>query len=1168
MGRSLDLTVPLFTKKETSDREYVARPLLTGEPSCESPRYKQALKRCARTIRDRIPKRVDRSDLDTLLWYGFNPELTVRTIELTFESGQRVVSGPYTVAWFEVNGTRYACLPGFDHHIFVPRREESGGYNMEEEVTRTIQALLRKKRPEGETLDHEVYQASERDDVTRVRLSKYVRFGEFPFSSSGSSFEGLLGGAIETFEGGLEISKVAEDLSQRYPADLDRAYHREEVVQRLRDRLYRGDPAATVIVGPSGAGKTAVLHEAIYRHLDDAQDGSSNDFRALSKQPKVWHLSPSRVIAGMSRIGMWQRRFESILSFAQDRLSIRHNIDRSDILYVDELVALLRLGKSAQSDLTLAGVLKPHLENRALPFLGEATPDVWTRVQEIDQRFADLFNVVRLPEPSPAEAWQIVTHHRAQLEKNREAHITAGALARLKDVQQSFPARRAMPGRAADALDRLVSRHGTERIGAEAVDEMFLERSKMRPEVADTTTTVSPSSVRDFIEERLIGQPEATDCLLDTISVAKARLGSPTSPIASLLFIGPTGVGKTEAAKVLRESLFEDAECLLRFNMNEYVDDEAVSRLVGDLQNPGGHLTNKVRFQDSAVILLDEIEKAHPSVHNLLLQVLDEGHLTDALGRTVDFTQTVIVMTSNLGAEEAASAIGFETEAATSKSQIYRGAVEDYFRPEFVNRIDRIVSFQPLDLEAIKQITRLQIQQFLRRVGFTRRTTVLNLSGRALDQIAEDGFDPELGGRALKRSIEQNVAPLIADHLVQIGPDDPVILDLFLREGALHPRVTPLSVTEEKAAGGKLLDAHLSDEPEVEAFYDELSDRTADLQVSLEDEDTPELVYAGGGGDDDHAVDPELLLYKDRLRHLHEDLKQLVEDVGSRPPSDRLLSLTLRGPLRKEAWPPGWDDWRKGRPDPSDIYEAYFQKLEIREYLEQAYAAAERVLRNAPEETIRRYAEVASLDFLHPVFASQISRDGSAGGDVAEPTEACIHIRSLVEGQGRSRMRYLRERFEQVAQIFYPETESFDALLKDETELYLHVPFSRMDRFYEPEDGVHLFFEAYGGALPLQVRVLEIPDTASPTDFAQADRAARTEWVRRFEQGDAAESDDPHQPETVVRIYTPPDAGQDGTITDLRTGLMDRYDTGRYAWFLWIYNALPEQMRMPVPVVK
>ena len=1167
MGRSLDLTVPLFVKKETSAKHYVVRPLLTGSPSVRDRRYKKALRRCARQIRRDIPRTIDRSALDTLLWYGFNPELTVRTMDLTFDSGQRTVVGPYTVVWFEVNGVRYACLPGFDHHIFVPRSNDAGEHDMVEETIRTIQALLRDRRPDGDTLNHDAYQASKRDDVVRIQLSTYVTFEDFPFSSSDRSLEGLLGDLTETFRGRLEISKVAEDLNQRYPADLDRAYLRDDMVERIRDTLFQGDPTATVLVGPSGTGKTAILHEAIYRHLNEAPEISMNSFKGLPKQPKIWHLSPSRVIAGMSRIGMWQRRLESILSFMQARLRDRYSIPKPDILYVDKLVALLRLGKSAQSDLTLADVLKSYLENRTLPFFGEATPDIWTRVQEIDQRFADLFNVIRLPEPSPSDSWQIVTHHRAQLERDRDANITPGALARLKDVQQSFPARRAMPGRAADALSRLLSRHGTQRIGAQAVDEMFLERSAMRPEVADTDATLPPSSVRAFIEERLIGQPEATDCLLDTISVAKARMSSSTSPLASLLFIGPTGVGKTEAAKVLREYLFEDEECLLRFNMNEYVDDNAVARLVGDLQNPEGHLTNKVRFQDSAVILLDEIEKAHPSVHNLLLQVLDEGHLTDGLGRTVDFTQTVIVMTSNLGAEEAASAIGFET-GDTDKSQVYRGAVEDYFRPEFVNRIDRIVSFQALDLAAIKQIAQLQIQQFLQRVGFTRRTTVLNLSDQALDQIAEEGFDPDLGGRALKRSIEQNVAPLIADHLVQIGPEDPVVLDLFLRDGELYPRTTPLSVTEDDVAESRILEAGPSDEPEVEAFYEELKGRVDALGDALTAEDAPELVYTEGNGEERPEMDPELLLYKDRVQQLHKTLARLAEDVDSRPPSPKLLSLTLRGPLQTEVWPLDWSEGAKGLPNPSEIYKAYSRKLEIREYLESAYAAADRVLRNAPEETVRRYIDVASLDFLHPVFAGRGDGNGSAGRDIEEPTEACLHLRSLVEGQGRSRIEYLRERYERVAQIFYPDVESFDVLLEDEGELYLHVPFSRMNTFYGPEDGVHLFFEAYGGALPVHVRVLDIPGDTPLDDFARANKKARSEWIRRFEQGAAAEDEDPAQPETIVRFYSPPAESQDGTITDLRTGLMDRYDTDRYAWFLWIYNALPDCVRMPAPVVE
>ena len=239
---------------------------------------------------------------------------------------------------------------------------------------------------------------------------------------------------------------------------------------------------------------------------------------------------------------------------------------------------------------------------------------------------------------------------------------------------------------------------------------------------------------------------------------------------------------------------------MMRFDMNEYIDGGAVHRLIGDEHNPEGHLTGKVRYQPYGIVLFDEIEKAHPRVHDLLLQVLDDGRLTDSLGKTVDFTGTIIIMTSNVGARAASAQVGFDT-GQRDDSSVYRKAVENRFRPEFINRIDRIVIFESLQLEHILSIARLQIKELLKRDGFVRRTTILNISSDALEWVARRGYDEKMGGRALKRQIEKDLTTLSAEQLITTHTDNPIIFDILFEDQKLVPKITPLAFCDALGEG-------------------------------------------------------------------------------------------------------------------------------------------------------------------------------------------------------------------------------------------------------------------------------------------------------------------------------------------------------------------------------
>ncbi len=277
--------------------------------------------------------------------------------------------------------------------------------------------------------------------------------------------------------------------------------------------------------------------------------------------------------------------------------------------------------------------------------------------------------------------------------------------------------------------------------------------------------------------------------------VGQAQLSPPERPLATLLFLGPTGVGKTHCAKALAKYLFGDERRLLRFDMNEFSSADAVPHLAGSPQRPEGLLTNAIRRQPFQVLLLDEIEKAHPDVFDLLLQVLGEGRLTDANGRVADFTQAIVILTSNLGSAQSGRALGFDRSLADAQ-RVYTRAAEEFFRPEFFNRLDRIVPFQPLGRHETEQIARQLLQQVLQREGFLRRQCLATIDEAAIRQVAEAGFHPELGARALKRAIEREVVAPLAARLAAVHQATPVVITILASAAGL---VSVVEVVESDA---------------------------------------------------------------------------------------------------------------------------------------------------------------------------------------------------------------------------------------------------------------------------------------------------------------------------------------------------------------------------------
>ena len=306
--------------------------------------------------------------------------------------------------------------------------------------------------------------------------------------------------------------------------------------------------------------------------------------------------------------------------------------------------------------------------------------------------------------------------------------------------------------------------------------------------------------VADQLAGEVEGQREAVEAMADAVAIAKARLNDPAKPLASMLFLGPTGVGKTECAKALARFLFRDEQRLLRFDMNEFLSPDAAARLVGTFDQPEGLLTSAVRERPAAVVLLDEIEKAHPNVFDLLLQVLGEARLTDGLGRTVDFSNTIVLLTSNLGTGQSPISSGFGAVESTSRETALRAA-RDFFRPELFNRLDRIIPFAHLSRDELAAIARRSLSQVLAREGLQRRQSSLDVSPELLSWVVEQGYHPQLGARAMKRAVEDHLVHPLAVQLSEIPKSRPTVVRLSRQNrGLLQVHVTSLYEAEMTAS--------------------------------------------------------------------------------------------------------------------------------------------------------------------------------------------------------------------------------------------------------------------------------------------------------------------------------------------------------------------------------
>jgi ATP-dependent Clp protease ATP-binding subunit ClpC len=613
------------------------------------------------------------------------------------------------------------------------------------------------------------------------------------------------------------LERFGSNLSRRVQrGELPQAFGREQELQQVLDRLQRPGPKAVVLVGPSGVGKTAIVH-AIAQRLGEA---------SVLVPTQILEATTGEILSGTRYLGEWQGRIKELT----DALRAPRRV----IWYVPDVNRLVEAGTTEHSQESFATMLAPALERGELVILGECTPEAFRRGLDRFPGFRKLFWRLSVDAPDPGQSGQVLAAVADRLTEELagrgvELSFSLDAQARTQDLADDYFPSQARPGNAVrllrESVEASVQRaHGRHRgpatadplsethttrveVSAGDVLESLSRLSGVPQHLLDDTVRLDLNKVSAFFSERVLGQEEAVETVVDLISLIKAGVTDPSRPQGVLFFAGPTGVGKTEMAKAIAEYIFGSAERLVRVDLGEFREAHSIRRLVGDPHAPdpaarSGLLTAAVRERPFSVVLLDEVEKAHHNVFDLLLPLLDEGRLVDELGRVTDFRRCIILMTSNLGADlREGIDLGFgpgaeERQAMTDK---VRRVMEKTFRPEFLNRLRSTVVFQPLTLEVMRRLTRREVRRVLSRKGITRREVVVELDDAVIGVLLEQGFSHHYGARHLKRRVEDLLLKPLARAIHQVDPQYEALIRLRVaRDGRILSSVVVQRSEEEE----------------------------------------------------------------------------------------------------------------------------------------------------------------------------------------------------------------------------------------------------------------------------------------------------------------------------------------------------------------------------------
>ncbi|WP_437677372.1 AAA family ATPase [Sorangium sp. So ce131] len=599
---------------------------------------------------------------------------------------------------------------------------------------------------------------------------------------------------------GLKVlPNLGVSLTQRAAqGGLDAGVPRSPQREQLALLLGAGRAQSVIVIGPSGCGKTTLVHQAVHDLLEADGYGAHKN---LDRARDVVAVSGRRLIAGMSHLGDWEKRCVELVEDARSR---------GAILAIDDLHHFGRIGRSRESERSLADFFRGPLSRREIVIVGECSPEAFRLLEQESPSFAALFTPLFLPEATPAETFRLMVREVRALEQRHDARVSPYALRTILDLGGSLLSAQALPGKAMDLLrevvrasakaspaaeDQAAARddqprgpRGPRPVGSHDVLRLLSQKTGVPRLLLGGDEPLDAGALEEELGRRVIGQPEAVRAAADLVARIKAGLVDPRRPYGVVLFTGPTGTGKTELAKCMAELIYGSASRLLRFDMSEQSGPDAPARLIGDRYAPDGLLTQRVREQPFSLVLLDEIEKAHPSVHSLLLQLFEDGRLTDAAARPAHFNHAVVVMTSNLGARSRAL-LGFgggvsEARAlamAEESAQEVARAVREFFPPELFNRIDRVVPFRPLTPEVAVRVAEKELDRLLGRRGLAERSVFVRRSAGVAERIAREAFVAEDGARSVKRFIEDEIGALLSDALSGGAPAAMQVLRLHTR---------------------------------------------------------------------------------------------------------------------------------------------------------------------------------------------------------------------------------------------------------------------------------------------------------------------------------------------------------------------------------------------------
>jgi len=630
-------------------------------------------------------------------------------------------------------------------------------------------------------------------------------------------------------KGGSALDKFGRDLTQAAKnGEIDPVIGREKEIQRVIQILSRRTKNNPVLIGEPGVGKTAVAEGL-------ALEIAKGNVPEILKDKRVVSLDLTGMVAGAKYRGDFEERIKAAIDEVKK--------SKNTILFIDELHTIVGAG-AAEGSADAANILKPSLARGDFQVIGATTLNEYRKYIEKDAALERRFQPVKVGEPTPEQAVQILKGLRDSYEAHHKVKITDEAINAAVTLSSRYIADRYLPDKAIDLIDegaskvRLASLTSPDNVKeledeiadyekekASAINEQDFERAaRLRDEQKELQTKLDDAkkkwqeqqkgnsgevtaediakivsewtgipvvqltkeeserllNMENVLHERVIGQSEAVTAIAKAIRRGRVGLKDPKRPVGSFIFLGPTGVGKTELCKALAEAMFGDENAMLRLDMSEYMEKHTVSKLIGSPPGyvgfeEGGQLTEKVRRKPYSVVLFDEIEKAHPDVFNMLLQILEDGRLTDSQGRTVDFKNTIIIMTSNVGARlitEKQSSLGFNSENENAEEsekkdikELVTGELRKVFRPEFLNRVDDIIVFNKLNKDEIKQIAVKMLKTLENRLD--KMNIKISFTDNAISEIADKGFDENYGARPLRRAIQNEIEDPLSEQMLE-----------------------------------------------------------------------------------------------------------------------------------------------------------------------------------------------------------------------------------------------------------------------------------------------------------------------------------------------------------------------------------------------------------------